>query len=76
MAKPTVEERLVALEKQVAELMNGTQHLKQGRQKDWRRTIGMFTDKPGVLKIFEEAMKLREADRAKARSTSRRRAKA
>ena len=76
MPKPTVEERVANLERQVAELMNGSQKSKPPRQKDWRRTIGIFTDKPGVLEIFDEAMKLREADRAKARGTSRRRAKA
>lgn len=61
----SIEERLAALETKVAEL-----HAKNGEaaeHKDWRRTVGMFTDKPGVLAIFEEAMKLREADRAKAR---------
>lgn len=76
MPKPTVEERVANLERQVSELMNGTQKSKPHRKKDWRRTIGIFTDKPGVLEIFDEAMKLREVDRAKARGTSRRRAKA
>ena len=36
--------------------------------KDWRRTIGMFTDDEGMKAIFQEALKLREADRKKTRS--------
>jgi hypothetical protein len=38
---------------------------KPGR--NWRNTIGIFTDKQEMLAIFDEAMKLREADRKKAR---------
>ena len=76
MPKTSIEERLAALEAQVGKLLR-TQGTKPApRVKDWRRTIGIFTDKPGVLQIFEEAMKLREVERAKARGTSRRRAKA
>jgi hypothetical protein len=33
--------------------------------KDWRRTVGKF---PEMQEIFAEAMKLREADRKKARN--------
>ena len=39
----------------------------RGRDKDWRRTVGMFTDNPGMKELFADAMKLREADRRKAR---------
>jgi hypothetical protein len=34
------------------------------QKKDWRRTVGRF---PELQKVFAEAMKLREADRKKAR---------
>jgi hypothetical protein len=65
MTQPTLEERVTALEREVAglkaALANGV------RPKDWRRTIGMFSDDPGMQAIFKEAMKFREADRAKAR---------
>ena len=37
------------------------------RKKDWRRTVGMFTDNPGVLELFADAQKIRKADRKKAR---------
>ena len=42
----------------------------QDTLEDWRRTIGMFTDDPGMLEVFEEAMKIREADRERARRGS------
>jgi len=40
--------------------------------------VGVFTDDPGMQEVFKEAMKLREADRRKARRnpTKARRAKA
>ena len=65
MSKPSLEDRVAALEKQVAELAASAANGR--RQKDWRRTIGIFTDDPGMQRVFEEAMKLREADRARAR---------
>ena len=62
----SLEQRIAALEKEVADLKalpsnNGAP------KKDWRRTIGMFTDNPGMLELFDEAMKIRKADRKKAR---------
>ena len=62
----SLEQRITALEKEVADL-KALQPKAGARQKDWRRTIGMFTDNPGMLEIFEEAMKIREADRKEAR---------
>jgi hypothetical protein len=60
----SLEDRVTALEHELA-------HLKSrrviGREKDWRRTIGMFTDNPGMKELFAEALKLREADRKSAR---------
>lgn len=60
----TIEQRVAALEQELAELKL-QRH--QGREKDWRRTIGVFTDQPEMKELFAEAMKLREADRRKAR---------
>jgi hypothetical protein len=63
--KPTLEERVAALEQQVKSLQARPS---DGPGKDdWRRTIGMFTDNPGMMEIFDEAMKIREADRRKVR---------
>lgn len=65
MTHRKLEERVSELERLVAELQKG---LANGtRKKDWRRTIGMFSGEEGVPQLFEEAMKIREADRAKAR---------
>lgn len=65
MVEPTLEERVAILERQVAELKaaqaNGTQ------EKDWRRTIGMFSGDEVMKRIDEEALKYREKDREKAR---------
>ncbi len=65
MRRPSLEARVAALERELAELKssatNGSPH------KDWRRTIGIFTDDPQMQRLFEEALKLREADRARAR---------
>jgi hypothetical protein len=57
----SLEQRVAVLEQELAELKSRT-----GRAKDWRRTIGMFTDNAEMKELFAEAMKLREADRKKA----------
>jgi hypothetical protein len=64
MPPSSLERRVATLEKEVAELKSqrGT-----ARDKDWRRTVGVFTDNPGMQELLAEAMKLREADRRKAR---------
>lgn len=61
----TLEERVAALERQVADLTaNG---ITRPPAKDWRRTIGMFTGDEVMKQVFEEGRKIREADRARAR---------
>jgi hypothetical protein len=37
------------------------------RKKDWRKTVGRFTDDPGMQALFAEAQKIRDGDRKKAR---------
>jgi len=64
MAALSLEQRVAALEKELAGLKSPRRN---GRAKDWRRTVGIFTDNPGMQELFAEAMKLREADRSKAR---------
>jgi len=64
VSKQSLEARIASLEKEVAALKA---EKRNGKNRDWRRTIGMFTDNPGMLEIFDEAMKLREADRARVR---------
>lgn len=70
MSQSTLEQRVAALEKKVAELSAVTgngQH-----EPSWTKTIGMFTDDPGMMEIFAEAMRIREADRKKARQRRKR----
>jgi len=60
----TIEQRVAILEQELAELKaRGSNE----RVKDWRRTVGMFTDNPGMKELFAEAMKVRKADRKKVR---------
>jgi hypothetical protein len=65
MAKPTLEERVTALEKQLADLKESL--ATAARPKDWRRTIGMFADDEFMREVFEEARKYREKDRERVR---------
>ena len=67
MASQNLEERVESLETQVAQLHDELRSVRT-RQRDWRRTIGAFTDDEGMQEILREAMRLREADRRKARS--------
>jgi hypothetical protein len=61
----TLEQRVAALEVELAELKahrtNGT------KEKPWLRNMGMFTGDEGMKEVFDEALKLREKDREKAR---------
>ncbi len=64
MPSQSLTKRVAALERQIAELKSQRD---DARTKDWRRTIGIFTDNLEMKDLFAEAMKLREADRRKAR---------
>jgi hypothetical protein len=68
MKAVTIKQRVAVLEQELSELklLRGNGHVK-----DWRRTVGMFTNNPGMKSLFAEAMKLREADRRKARRRQR-----
>ena len=64
MPPPSLEQRVAALEQELAALKA---HRGIGPARDWRRTVGRFTDNPGMKELLAEAMKLREADRRKVR---------
>jgi len=66
MVQPTLEERVEALEKTVAEW---TGRSKPGLEnKDWQSTVGMFTNDPVMKEIHEEGRKIRDAERRDAQS--------
>ncbi len=64
MAELTLEslaKRVEILEQQLA--------ASQPKEKDWRRTIGMFADSEFMASVQEEAAKIREADREAGRNS-------
>jgi hypothetical protein len=72
MTQSLLEKRVAALEHEVADLKAA---LVARPRKDWRRTIGVFGDDPGMMEIFHEAMKIREENRRRTRPKSARRRK-
>jgi hypothetical protein len=56
---PTVEERLVILEKTVAEILSG----QSAAGEDFWSTFGMFENDPTFAEIVEEGRRIREAER-------------
>lgn len=77
MPKPvreSLEHRLATIERRLDELQMALASPTPGS--GWRQSVGVFTDRGGVLEILEEAQKLREADRRRSRPRRRARAKA
>jgi hypothetical protein len=62
MTQPTLDERVSALERTVAELLASRPNTGSD-EKDWRSTIGMFDNDPVMKEIQDEGRKIREADR-------------
>jgi hypothetical protein len=65
MAQTKVEERISALERTVAELVQSRRSA--GRVKDWKRTVGMFSGNDIMKEIDAAGQKIREQDRLRAR---------
>lgn len=65
MEKPSLEERVAALERTVGELLSQNGNGKSDRQ--WIQSLGMFTGDEAMKEIFDEALKFRERDRERAR---------
>ena len=65
MSLQSLDKRLAALEREVGELKKALVNGK--RNKDWRRTVGMFAGDEIMKQIDKETLKLREADRRRAR---------
>ena len=66
MSDLTIEERVAALEKTVAQLVARSKSTSDGN--DWRSSIGMFANDPVMKEIDEEGRKIREEDRRKEQS--------
>jgi hypothetical protein len=62
MAKATLEQRVAILETQLEQLKATVEAADLNQ--DWRSTVGMFTDDEEMKRLFADAMRLREADRA------------
>jgi hypothetical protein len=71
MSRATLEERVAALERQVADLRANA--AESTRAKDWRRTRGAFTGDELMKQVFEEGRKIREAERKRAQPRTRKR---
>lgn len=71
MSNANVEERLSALERTLAELIRSRRP--SGREKDWKRTVGMFSGDELMKEIDAAGRRIREQDRRQARRRPRRR---
>ena len=65
MSQATVEERVSALERTVAALVQSGRPF--GRVKDWQRTVGMFSGNALMKEIDAAGEKLRAQDRQRGR---------
>lgn len=65
MAQPTLEQRVAALEREVARLAAHPGNASPP-EKNWRSTIGMFAGDDTIKEIIEEGRRIREADRQQA----------
>ena len=67
MTAEQLESRLAKLEREVSSLRAHIMGVPPGK-KDWSRAVEAFAGDEDLQKIFQGAMKLREADRKKARN--------
>ena len=65
MTLQQLEQRIATVEREVASLKAALSN--GGKLNDWRSLFDFFDKHPGMHEVFEEGMKLREKDRAKAR---------
>lgn len=63
MSQPTLDERVSALEHEVARLSQQQLAARPAPGKDWRSTLGMFAGDPIMKEIIEEGRKIRQRDR-------------
>ncbi len=63
----TLDERVAALEQEVARLSKLHPGETEPPKKDWRSTVGMFAGDPIMKEIIEEGQKIRQRDREQTR---------
>ena len=69
MIRPNLEKRVASLEAQLADLRAA-----RGNQpKDWRRAVAKYAGDADLQSVFAAAIKLREADRKRAKKRTPRR---
>ena len=61
MSEPSLEERVVKLEKLLDSVLQNLDL--NGRKKGWRRTAGMFDGDPLMKEIIDEGQRVRQEDR-------------
>jgi hypothetical protein len=66
MSQLTLDQRVAALEQEVARLSRLLPGESRSPKKDWRSTLGMFAGDPVMKEIIEEGRKIRERDREQA----------
>jgi len=62
MSQPTLDQRVAALEQEVARLSKLQANGNRPPEKDWRSTLGMFAGDPIMKEIIEEGRKIRQHD--------------
>jgi hypothetical protein len=67
MTPKRLADRVAQLEERVKELRLEVHSSREHGAKDWRRAVEKFADDEDLQSILQEAMKLREADRKRAR---------
>jgi uncharacterized protein HemX len=67
--------RVATLKSQVTELQEQVRSDRAQRRKDWRRAAEKFAGDADLQSVFADAMKLREADRKRARKSARARSR-
>jgi hypothetical protein len=67
MPRLDLAKRVATLESQVMELQEQLRSVQPRKQKDWRRAVEKYAGDADVQSVFAEALKLRDADRKRAR---------
>jgi len=71
MSERRVKDRLDELEQQVSVLMQRMQSTNTAdptNAKDWRKSVGMFKDRPVMKEVDQEGTRIRDEDRERAAS--------